>query len=472
MVAGRSDEAVAVIESAIPAIEPVDRELALLMEADLAAHARQAGTEARDRAARRLARLADLGRDTPGKRLVHASRAFDLARGSESAAEAVTHLEGALADGQLLAEQEVIPGPFYHLVFGLLATDALDTAAACVAKALQIAHTRTAIAAVAFFTACRGRIALRRGALAQAEADGRAALEQLEAHGIRSGRIFVTFVSALTVETLIETGDLETAEQMQQGGGPTYLPTGLTNNDLFRARCLLRLAQGHTGEGLAGLVEFGRRDEECGAGNPLASRWRSHAALALAHLGNRAEARRMAAEDLARARRWGTASGTGIALRAAALVGEASGAVELLTQATRVLAGSPARLEHARALTDLGAALRRANRRVDARRPLREGLRLAQRCSARPLVDLARTELRAAGGRSAGPPGSGAAQLTVSERRVAELAAEGRSNREIAQALFVTTKTVETHLGHAYLKLNIARRAQLNHALAASAELD
>jgi DNA-binding NarL/FixJ family response regulator len=152
-------------------------------------------------------------------------------------------------------------------------------------------------------------------------------------------------------------------------------------------------------------------------------------------------------------------------LRAAALVGDGSTAIELLTEAVRVLERSPARLEHARALVDLGAALRRANRRVDARGPLRDGLRIAQQCTAGVLVERVRTELRAAGGRSARAAESGLARLTVSERRVAELAAEGLSNKEIAQALFVTCKTVETHLSRTYLKLNIARRAQLGRAL-------
>jgi DNA-binding CsgD family transcriptional regulator len=464
---GRSDAAVAALEAAIPAVESSHRELALLLEADLAAHSRQAIPDVRARVARRLARLVDVGRDSPGARLVQASRAFDRARSSESAADAVAHLEGALADGRLLAEQEFdVPGPFYHLVIGLLATDALDLAAGCVAQALQIAQAQASIPAVAFLTACRARIALRRGEVAQAEADGRTAVELPRAHGIRSGR---TFGGAIFVDALTETGDIEAAERVLQGAGPAHLTFGLTNNELFRARSLLRLAQGRTSEGLTDLIEFGRRDELCGGANPLASRWRSRAALALAELGDWAEARRMAADDLARARRWGASSGIGTALRAAALVGDGSDAIELLTQATQTLEKSPDRLEHARALTDLGAALRRANHRVEARGPLRDGLRLAQRCSAGPLVERARTELRAAGGRSAAPTGRGAAQLTVSERRVAELAAQGMSNKEIAQTLFVTSKTVETHLGRAYLKLNIVRRTQLGRALAAGA---
>ncbi len=177
----------------------------------------------------------------------------------------------------------------------------------------------------------------------------------------------------------------------------------------------------------------------------------------------------MAREDLELARRWGAASGIGVALRAVALTEGGGASVERMREAAAVLAGSPARLEHARALTDLGAALRRANRRREARAALQDGLDLAGRCGAGALVERARTELRAAGGRVSDPEGTGAEQLTVSERRVAELAADGQSNPEIAQGLFVTRKTVETHLGHVYRKLGISGRAELGRALAAQA---
>jgi len=142
--------------------------------------------------------------------------------------------------------------------------------------------------------------------------------------------------------------------------------------------------------------------------------------------------------------------------------------VEGLREAVDVLSGSSARLEHARALVDLGAAMRRDNRRAEARGALEEGLDLAERCGAAALAEAARTELLAAGGRSSDPYGDALAQLTVSERRVADLAAEGRSNPEIAQALFVTRKTVETHLGHVYRKLDIGGRGELPQALAGS----
>jgi DNA-binding NarL/FixJ family response regulator len=174
----------------------------------------------------------------------------------------------------------------------------------------------------------------------------------------------------------------------------------------------------------------------------------------------------MAAEELERARRWGAASGIGIALRAMGLVEGGPTSIDRLSEAAVILQRSPAKLEYARALTDLGAAQRRANRRAEARPILQDALDLARRCGARSLEERAETELRAAGGRSSDPTAVGISQLTVSERRVAELAAKGHSNPEIAQRLFVTRKTIETHLGHIYSKLDISGRAELARALA------
>ncbi|MGH3615583.1 MAG: helix-turn-helix transcriptional regulator, partial [Pseudonocardia sp.] len=127
---------------------------------------------------------------------------------------------------------------------------------------------------------------------------------------------------------------------------------------------------------------------------------------------------------------------------------------------------TPARLEHARALVDLGAALRRGNQRRAARDALARGQELAHRCAADALVERAREELIATGARPRRVALSGAEALTPSERRVAELAATGMSNRDVAQALFVSSKTVETHLGSAYRKLAVSGRAELAGALA------
>jgi DNA-binding CsgD family transcriptional regulator len=147
-----------------------------------------------------------------------------------------------------------------------------------------------------------------------------------------------------------------------------------------------------------------------------------------------------------------------LALRGLGLV---RGDLELLHAAVDELRGSPWRLDLARGLVDLGAALRRAGRRVDSRAPLGDGMDLAQTCGARALAEHARTELLATGARPRRLALTGAASLTPGERRVCALAASGRTNREIAQDLFVTTSTVETHLRHAYRKLDVRSRDEL-----------
>ena len=162
------------------------------------------------------------------------------------------------------------------------------------------------------------------------------------------------------------------------------------------------------------------------------------------------------AEELALADRAGFARPRGVALRASGLLGGGDEGIEMLRESVAVLADSPARYEYACSLVELGAALRRAGRRAEAAEPLQSGMELAHRCGAERLVERARDELLAADTRPRKIVGFGFAQLTASERRIVRLAAEGRSNPEIAQVLFVSVKTVETHLSGAYRKLGLS----------------
>jgi len=197
--------------------------------------------------------------------------------------------------------------------------------------------------------------------------------------------------------------------------------------------------------------------------SPSAGRWRSLTAIALDRLGRRDEALALAAEELAAARVWGAPGALGNALR---VLGQLEGRIERLEEAVAVLTGSAARLDLAKALAAYGAALRHAKRPGDAREPLRAALELAVACDAPALAEHVRTELYAAGARPRTDALAGVAALTASERRVAERAAAGETNRDIAQALFVTPKTVEVHLSNAYRKLGIRSRRELAGVLA------
>jgi DNA-binding NarL/FixJ family response regulator len=174
----------------------------------------------------------------------------------------------------------------------------------------------------------------------------------------------------------------------------------------------------------------------------------------------------VARDDLARARRFGAPWDLGRALRVLGRIEREAG-LEHLEEAVAVLAHSNARLEYAKALLALGAALRHARRPADSREPLRAALELATACGAPPLADAARSELYASGARPRVEALSGVAALTASERRVADLAAAGETNRDIAQALYVTPKTVEVHLSNAYRKLGVRSRRELPEALRA-----
>jgi DNA-binding CsgD family transcriptional regulator len=134
---------------------------------------------------------------------------------------------------------------------------------------------------------------------------------------------------------------------------------------------------------------------------------------------------------------------------------------ESLAEAISLLEPTHAYHELALTLADLGTHLRRADRRNDAQAPLRRALDLAQRTGAAPLAEKARRELLSTGARPRRTALTGPDALTSAERRVAGLAADGMSNRQIAQHLFITLPTVETHLRHACGKLGITSRADL-----------
>jgi DNA-binding CsgD family transcriptional regulator len=233
---------------------------------------------------------------------------------------------------------------------------------------------------------------------------------------------------------------------------------------LLISRGVLRHAQGHRERAVIDLREALERIGRYTAGTTSGMDARLLLATTLQELGREEEARAEADQALAIARAWGTPGIVGMALRARALVAGGEDRVDQLHAAVQSLDSSPLRLEHARGLIDLGAALRRAGRRAESRAPLRAGLEIAERAGAAPLAQHARDELNASGARV--PRHHVGDELTPSERRIVDMAAAGMSNPQIAQALFVTTKTVESHLGRSYLKLGVKSRHELTSALA------
>ncbi len=311
----------------------------------------------------------------------------------------------------------------------------------------------------------RALIHFRRGDLLEAEADARTSWELLSQLGEAAATVY-WWSAATLLQVLIARGALREASGLVKS-------TGLGTKQLevviypWPAVLLgeLALARGELTGGVEILLEAGAWLEQRGFHNPAYIPWRALVAPALVATGRASEARELINPALQRARAFGAPWALGMALRASGTVEQGASGIELLHQAVAVLETSGCRVEHAHAQLELGAALRRTNHRVEAREHLRAALDIAHRSGATPLANRARQELSATGARARRQRLDGVESLTASERRVADLAANGMSNPEIAQALFVTRKTIESHLGHVYLKLDISSRQQLPSAL-------
>jgi DNA-binding CsgD family transcriptional regulator len=340
----------------------------------------------------------------------------------------------------------------------------LDEAVAIFNQAVAQARRRGDIFNLAFLLTWRGVCQTDRGDLRAAVADLREAIELSVAHGTR---LNWSYNIGFLAYALLEQGEADEATRViDRGGFPEQLPLDQVHLVWFRLhRARVRIETGSPERGVEELLQVGETVRLLPFDNPGTAPWRSWAAEGLRRLDRHDEARALAADELALARRWGDPQTIGAALRVLGLVEGGKAGIGLLREAVEVLAGSEARLEHARALVDLGAALRRANQRIEARERLREGVDLAQRLGAFGLAGRANEEIAATGARPRKVLQTGLDALTTSERRVGQLAAGGMTNKEIAQTLFVTIKTVEVHLSHAYRKLEISSRAQLQNAL-------
>jgi len=357
-------------------------------------------------------------------------------------------IDRGLDGGRFVARQTAGSPIVGYATAVLVLADETQRAEALIADIRADARARGSIEAHLAALTWGSLLALRRGDLPQAESDARTTLELADRHEVLWTRIWST---AFLVQALVERGELEEADRaLAQGRIESALGSAATLHALL-ARGRLHLAQGRRGEAIADLRATG---ESVIVNNPSYVPWRSELATALAR-EDPEQARELADGELARARELGQPRGIGVALRARGILEGGVSGVALLEEAVETLRDSPASLELARTLCDLGSAQRRAGQRSSAREPLREALELAQRCDAAPLARRAREELLATGAHPRRERMSGPDALTPSERRVAEMAAGGLTNREIAEALFVTAKTVGTHLGHIYRKLDL-----------------
>jgi DNA-binding CsgD family transcriptional regulator len=332
----------------------------------------------------------------------------------------------------------------------------------------SIAHARATgdSSRLAIGLATRGWLALRRGDLIAAEADARAALVAAD---LPAPTLYRILNGGVLVKTLIDQGELDAAEQALAPLDSEAESGSITASVLRFARGRLRVEQGRVAEGLEDFLAVGARLTRGMVNCPGFLHWRSDAALAHRALGQGEPARRLADEELELARAFGTPRALGVAKRAAGVIAGGDRGASLLREAIEAFERGDARLDRARALADLGALLRRRNRRIEARELLREALDAAHRAGARPLAEYAETELRATGARPRRVVLRGLDSLTASERRIAELAGQGHTNREIAQTLFITARTVEGHLTSVFRKLGVDSRDELPAALVSGA---
>ncbi|WP_328665931.1 AAA family ATPase [Streptomyces sp. NBC_00322] len=378
-------------------------------------------------------------------------------------ADAVAYAQQAMSGGVCPADDEsfVYTAP----VLALAAAGRSDLALAHVDATMDAVRAGGSALRSAYLSTLRAGVNYRVGNVAGCEADAHAAVESLR--GVGAGPTTSHSV-AMWTDALVKQGRTEEAEQLLADHGLMgRLNPHWANDFTALVRGRLRMVQGRAREGLADFLHAGARARTRRMAGPAVLPWRSEAALAHACLGEHEEASALVEEELTLAQAWGIPEVTGVALRARGVITGGSAGAEMLRESIRLLEASTARFSYAQALADCGALVRRNGLPSAAWSVLQQAVSVAKQCGAIAVEAFALEELRAAGYRAESRASRGLEALTRSERRVAKLAAEGMTNKEIAASLFVGLRTVEVHLSKAYHKLGISGRAGLAEALAA-----
>lgn len=379
------------------------------------------------------------------------------------AARAAEAAEAALADSRLSAR---MAGTGIQLlaVYALLGAGRIDRAGAAMDDLIETIRRQGDLSIMGAASMIRSEAFFRQGKIVKAEDEGWIAWENAIGEGMAmaasdSGMVFA---GGTLINALVARGKLEQAERCVERM-PDPLPERVET--FLPARAELRLAQGRVDEAIADLRATGELIGE--QFDKPVQNWRARLAVALAGVGEDAEAGALASAELEQARRWQEPIAIGVALAACGVAGGGEQGVALLEESVTTLAATTARLDHALALIALGALMRREGSRKAAREPLRLGMDLAARCGADAHAERARAELVAAGARPRRDRRflSGPESLTASEMRVAALAAEGLTDRAIAQQLYVTQSAVQFHLRNVFRKLDVGARGELATAL-------
>ncbi|HSS05443.1 MAG TPA: AAA family ATPase [Solirubrobacterales bacterium] len=452
---------VSLLDRAIDRVTARDRELARELEA-VRLGSLWLVPELADRLERELPHYRDLPGESAAESLALTFVARVLMQRGEPAAAVEAVAMRAAANDDAARDDDMAALWLISMTVVMIAVDQFAVAERVVERGLAVAHERGSANRFALASNLRGIIRHCAGDLEGAEADARAALASEGLKGMMGHQSLIPLVGSLADQGRIDEGRRVLADSQLDGAVPEARP--LTALLVERGRLLV--AAGDANAGLIDLEDANRRlpVQAAGKGAIGLDAWLDRI-LALHTLGRDEEAHSEAGQALEAARAWGTDRAVGGALRVNGLLADGEEGLDLLREAAETLAASPARLWHARALVDLGAALYRAGQHSQARQPLQEGLDLAERCGAIPLAETARQELAVTGIEVMRHEARRDA-LTAAERRIAELAAEGASNTQIAQDLFVTVKAVEGHLSQAYEKLCVRSHRELRDALA------
>lgn len=387
-----------------------------------------------------------------GTRLLQSMAGYTWSYEGGSADDCAAVCLDALQDGQIIAaDPSLVPMAAMNT---LVAADR-DEVLEIWDRLRTEAHRSGSLLVLATIHLWYGWTLYRRGELDDAREMLEDAVESLNRWGFSP--VSQVYPAAHLAMVYLEQGEFDEARRrLDIVGDPVR--NGTSAFFYLRARMALELAEGNAEGALRFAAELRARSW---VRYPVDHMWFALEAQALHRLGREDEALAAAERELDVARRFGAPTLLGPALR---VLGELEGDAGLprLREAIELLDGRDgAKLELAKVLRAYGGALRRLRKPSEAREPLRRALELASACGARALADAARAELHAAGARPRNDALSGVEALTPSERRVVDLAAAGSANREIAQTLFVTPKTVEVHLTNAYRKLGVKSRRQL-----------
>ncbi|MFJ7219726.1 AAA family ATPase [Amycolatopsis sp. NPDC098790] len=402
--------------------------------------------------------------DPAAQRSRSALLALDAVRSGESAQDAVGHFADALTgdDGELFEQHY-----FFTLATSVLADEPAHVDRLCRVLDVEREPWDVHIPHGALPTLARGIALQASGDLQRASVHFESLLRRFDERGGTTTCPVGVLCAAKLVECWVDLGRFEAATSLLDRMDFVASQGLFTHTYLLYARGRLRVATGYTRFGFEDLLSCGRRLAHHGMRFPGFVPWRAHAARAALALGQADDAARLAEEDMNASARWGAARPLGTALTTLGLVREDDEAERALTKAITTLRSSPARLQLATALTELGTLQARHGQSEKAIETLRPAVELSEHCGARPLARRAAEELRSAR-RALTPAKDNEHGLTRQENRIAVMAAQGLTNREIATALHLTRRTVELHLSGAYRKLGIPGRAELGGALAKS----